>query len=56
MCVQCMGAAAAVVGSSAGIRAVLAARSPRWLTPRRLKLVTAALLTVAVAGSGITVG
>jgi hypothetical protein len=56
MCMQCVGAAAAMVGSASGLRAVLATRSPRWLTAGRLKALTAVLLAGAVVASGINVG
>jgi hypothetical protein len=46
-------ATAMTVGAGAtGIRAVLAARSPAWLTARRLKGVTAAILAAGVIASG----
>jgi hypothetical protein len=35
-----------------GMRAWLATRSPRWMTPRRLKVTTAALLTAGVLAAG----
>jgi hypothetical protein len=56
MCAQCMGAAAAMVGSAGGLRAWLAIRSPAWLTPRRMRVITAALLSGAVVASGISAG
>ncbi len=56
MCVQCMGTAVVAVGSATGIRAYVAARRPRWMTPGRLKFATAALMSVAVIASGISVG
>jgi len=55
MCMQCMATAATVVGSASGIRAVLAHWSPAWLTPRRLRVATAVLLTAAVLAAGIRV-
>lgn len=45
-----------MVGSATGIRAVVAARSPRWMSPTRLKVATAVLMTGAVLASGISVG
>lgn len=56
MCVQCMGTAVGMVGAATGIRAWIALRSPAWMTPRRLKAITAVLLTGAVVGSGIAPG
>jgi hypothetical protein len=56
MCVQCIGTAAVAVGAASGIRAWLALRSPAWLTGSRAKATTAALLVLAVLGSGLSVG
>jgi hypothetical protein len=56
MCVQCIGTAAVAVGAASGIRAWLALRSPAWLTAGRTRALTAALLTVAVLASGLSVG
>jgi hypothetical protein len=56
MCMQCVGTAAVVVGSATGIRAVVAAHRPQWLTGQRLKAGTAVLMTGAVLASGISVG
>jgi hypothetical protein len=56
MCAQCMATAATATAAATGVRAWAAARSPAWLTPRRLKALTIALiataLTVAAVGSG----
>jgi hypothetical protein len=43
-----MATAATATAAATGIRAWAAARAPAWLTPRRLRALTAALLTVAV--------
>lgn len=53
MCAQCMAAAATTAAAATGIRAWLAARSPGWLTPVRLRRVSAGLLTAAVIGAGL---
>ena len=53
MCLQCVTYAAASVGAAGGLRAWVAARQPSWITPRRLRILTAALLTVAVLVAGI---
>jgi hypothetical protein len=45
--------AAPSVGAAGGIRAWVAARNPSWLTPRRLRILTAALLTIAVLVAGV---
>ena len=56
MCAQCMAAAATAGAVATGARSWLAARSPAWLTPLRLKRITAGLLALALAvtaaGSG----
>ena len=50
---QCMTYAATSVGAAGGIRAWVAGRNPSWLTPRRLRMLTAALLTIAVLAAGV---
>jgi len=52
---QCMAAAMATGAAATGIRAWLAARSPGWLTPSRLKAATAAVLTLGVLAAGLQV-
>jgi hypothetical protein len=53
MCAQCvMGAATAAAGVS-GMRAWLAAKRFRWMTPRRLQLATASLILIGVIGSSV---
>jgi hypothetical protein len=47
-------ATAATAGAAAtGIRSWLAIRSPDWLTPLRLKRITAALVALAVATTAV---
>jgi hypothetical protein len=53
MCLQCATYAAVSVGAAGGLRAWVAARRPSWVTPRRLRILTAALLTLAVLAAGI---
>jgi hypothetical protein len=53
MCMQCVGYAVTAVGAAGGFRSWLAARQPSWLTPRRMRVISAALLTLAVLASGI---
>jgi hypothetical protein len=53
MCAQCMATAATATAAATGVRAWAAARSPAWLTERRLKGLTVALLTIAVVAAGI---
>ncbi len=50
-----MGAATAATGAT-GIRAWLATRSFAWLTPVRLKRITAGLLGAALIASSVSVG
>jgi hypothetical protein len=56
MCVQCMVNAAASVGAASGIRTWLGIRGFAWLTPRRMRAVTIALLTLAVVGASVSLG
>ena len=54
MCMQCVTGAAVAAGATAtGLRAWLHARSPGWLTGRRMRFVTACLLTLGVIAAGI---
>jgi len=50
---QCMTYAMTSVGAAGGLRSWVASKNPSWLTPRRLRLLTATLLTVAVLASGV---
>jgi hypothetical protein len=54
--VQCMMGAMTAGAGATGARAWLAHRGPRWLTPRRLRAVTVALLGAALVLSTIVVG
>jgi hypothetical protein len=56
MCAQCMATAAAAVGGAAGLRQWLVARGFGWLTPRRVKALTAVLVVAAVAAAGTMSG
>ncbi len=56
MCAQCMAAAATTVAGATGIRAWLATRRWAWLTPRRLRRMTVALLAIAVVAAGALAG
>ena len=53
MCMQCAATAAVAVGSASGLRAWVAAKQPRWLTPSRLRALTVALMGVAVLAAGM---
>ncbi len=52
MCMQCMATAMAAGAAATGLRAWIGARQPRWMTPRRLKLATAAILVIGVLAAG----
>jgi len=54
MCMQCVaGASVAAAASATGIRAWIKVHQPDWLTPKMMKLTTAALLTLGVLAAGI---
>ena len=53
MCVQCMMGATTALTGAAGIRAWVAARGLAWMTPRRMRAVTIALLALGVVGSSV---
>jgi hypothetical protein len=53
MCLQCMATATTTLGVAGGIRAWLAASRPSWITPRRMRTATVALLTLGVLAAGI---
>jgi hypothetical protein len=55
MCMQCMATAMTAGAAATGGRIWLAAHSPSWMTPRRLKAATAAILTVGVLAAGFQV-
>jgi hypothetical protein len=56
MCTQCVaGVAVAGAAAATGLRAWLGAKRPGWLTPGRMKLMTAGLLAAAVIAAGIQV-
>lgn len=52
MCMQCAATAAVAVGSASGLRAWVKAKQPAWLTPPRMRAVSAALVSVAVLAAG----
>jgi hypothetical protein len=55
MCVQCMVGAMTAVGAASGVRAYVASRGFRWMTPKRLKALTVALAVAALAVSATLV-
>lgn len=56
MCAQCMAAAMTSTAAATGLRAWLAARSPAWLTPLRLRRITAALVGAALLSVAVFAG
>jgi len=52
MCMQCMASAMAAGAAATGMRVWIATHTPAWMTPRRLKLTTAAILAAGVLASG----
>lgn len=56
MCAQCMVTAATAGAAATGTRAWLATRGFAWLTPLRLRRVSAGLIALALAASAVGVG
>jgi hypothetical protein len=56
MCIQCMMGAMTATASATGVRAWLAQREWTWLTPKRLRLATVALLAAALVVSAVGFG
>jgi hypothetical protein len=56
MCMQCATTAAVSVGAASGLRVWLRAHAIAWMTPKRMRFATAALLTVAVLAAGVGAG
>jgi len=48
MCAQCMATAATAGAAATGLRAWIGVHQPGWITPRRLKAATAAILAAGV--------
>jgi hypothetical protein len=55
MCMQCVGTAMSVGAGATGLRVYLAARQPKWLTPSRLRLITALLIGIGVLAVAVRV-
>jgi hypothetical protein len=55
MCVQCMMSAMGFGAAATGTRSFVAARRFSWLTPRRLRAITATLLAGALIASALVV-
>lgn len=51
MCMQCMAGAMTATAGASGLRAWLATRRFAWLTPRRLRAITIALVAGALLAS-----
>lgn len=49
---QCMATAMTAGAAATGMRAWIATHKPPWMTPRRLKITTAAILSVGVLAAG----
>jgi hypothetical protein len=49
---QCMATAMTAGAAVTGVRAWIAAHAPSWMTPKRLKVTTAAILAVGVLAAG----
>ncbi|NLT06132.1 MAG: hypothetical protein GXY03_07455 [Solirubrobacterales bacterium] len=56
MCAQCMAAAATAAAGATGIRAWLGTRRWAWLTPRRLRRATVALLALGLVAAATLSG
>ncbi len=56
MCMQCMAGAMTAGAGATGIRAWLATRGYAWLTPRRLKAATVALVAAGVVVASVALG
>jgi hypothetical protein len=53
MCMQCVAGAVAAGAAVSGSRVWLVARAGRWLTPRRRRALTVALIGVGLVGAGL---
>lgn len=53
MCMQCMAGAMAAATGAAGARSWLAAHAPRWMTPRRRRLASRALIALGLLGAAL---
>lgn len=56
MCAQCMMGAVTAAGAATGARSYLATRAWAWLTPRRMRRITAGLLGSALVASAVLLG
>lgn len=56
MCAQCMTTAAVAAAGASGVRAWLATRRWAWVTPSRLRMVTAGLALTAIGAAATLSG
>lgn len=56
MCVQCMMGAMTAGAGATGLRSWLGTRRWAWLTPLRLKRITAGLLAMALVAATVLIG
>ncbi len=56
MCAQCMMGAVTAAGAATGARSYLATRAWAWLTPTRMRRITAGLLGSALVASTVLLG
>ncbi len=52
MCMQCMASAMTAGAAATGMRAWINTHQPRWMTPRRMKVATALILSLGVLAAG----
>ena len=55
MCMQCMATAMTAGAGVSGTRAFIAAKHLSWMTPRRMRAITATLLSAGLLGSATLV-
>jgi hypothetical protein len=56
MCMQCMASAMTFGATASGTRSFIASRHFSWVTPRRLRAITVALVVGALIASALFVG
>jgi hypothetical protein len=56
MCMQCMLGAMSAGATATGTRAWLKHMAPRWLTPKRMRAVSIALIAAALVASTVVLG
>ena len=53
MCAQCMMGATTAAAGVTGMRTWLVAKGFRWMTPRRLRFLTASLIAIGLIGASV---